>query len=434
MVKICDCIMGSGKTSAAISYMNQHTDRRFLYIAPYLDEALRIQESCKTSAFVLPSQKIPKHGFSKTNHILELIDSGRNVATTHQALMYFKPETFDILRDKGYSVIIDEEVSVLQEATNAKPGDLYVAQKMGFISEPNPGEYRLTDEGMSFLMEYNSSFRSLFRTMLSRPAICIHSGREQSGLWCWRFPADLFIKAQEVIVLTYMFEGSEMCAFLKMNGIEYKYIGVHKSDDGSYEFADSVDYIPEYVGKLKDMIHIEQSEKLNSIGKRKTALSDNWYKAHEKDDVKVLQRHLYNYFRNRTGSSVDDRMCGTFGDHWGKIRGKGYWNSNVIFTQKSSNKYSNRTVLAYPVNIFANVSIKRYYDEHGGYFDEDQYALSTMIQWIWRSAIRNGKEIQLYLPSKRMRDMLTNWIDDASKTANQHSRLTEGANGVIRPN
>ena len=39
---ICDSIMGSGKTSAAINYINQHHDKRFIYITPYLDEDERI--------------------------------------------------------------------------------------------------------------------------------------------------------------------------------------------------------------------------------------------------------------------------------------------------------------------------------------------------------------------------------------------------------
>ena len=43
--------------------------------------------------------------------------------------------------------------------------------------------------------------------------------------------------------------------------------------------------------------------------------------------------------------------------------------------------------------------------------DEDQYALSIMVQWIWRSAIRDGDDIYIYLPSSRMRRILRDWID-----------------------
>lgn len=38
MIKVCDSIMGSGKTQAAISYINEHQDARFIYVAPYLAE------------------------------------------------------------------------------------------------------------------------------------------------------------------------------------------------------------------------------------------------------------------------------------------------------------------------------------------------------------------------------------------------------------
>ena len=50
--------------------------------------------------------------------------------------------------------------------------------------------------------------------------------------------------------------------------------------------------------------------------------------------------------------------------------------------------------------------------------DEDAYALSVMVQWIWRSAIRDGDEIYLYIPSSRMRTLLLDWIEKTSKGGN----------------
>ena len=47
--------------------------------------------------------------------------------------------------------------------------------------------------------------------------------------------------------------------------------------------------------------------------------------------------------------------------------------------------------------------------------DEDGFALSEMIQFIWRSAIRDGKEITLYVPSSRMRNLLLDWLEEISK-------------------
>ena len=36
-VLVCDAIMGAGKTSAAITYMNEHSNDLFVYITPFLD-------------------------------------------------------------------------------------------------------------------------------------------------------------------------------------------------------------------------------------------------------------------------------------------------------------------------------------------------------------------------------------------------------------
>ena len=57
---------------------------------------------------------------------------------------------------------------------------------------------------------------------------------------------------------------------------------------------------------------------------------------------------------------------------------------------------------------------KNFFLQHGIAVDEDGYALSEMLQFIWRSAIRDGKEIWIYVPSIRMRGLLERWIDEKS--------------------
>jgi hypothetical protein len=43
--------------------------------------------------------------------------------------------------------------------------------------------------------------------------------------------------------------------------------------------------------------------------------------------------------------------------------------------------------------------------------DDDQFALSQLVQWVWRSRIREDQPINLYLPSDRMRRLFTEWLD-----------------------
>ena len=62
-----------------------------------------------------------------------------------------------------------------------------------------------------------------------------------------------------------------------------------------------------------------------------------------------------------------------------------------------------------------NPLIKKFFQQHGVEVDEDGFALSEMLQFIWRSAIREGNEIWIYIPSIRMRTLLTDWIEENSK-------------------
>lgn len=54
---------------------------------------------------------------------------------------------------------------------------------------------------------------------------------------------------------------------------------------------------------------------------------------------------------------------------------------------------------------------------------EDIFALSEMVQWVWRSAIREGNPINIYVPSSRMRDLLERWLEDEFETV-----VTEATN------
>ena len=94
------------------------------------------------------------------------------------------------------------------------------------------------------------------------------------------------------------------------------------------------------------------------------------------------------------------------------LTGKGYTNGFLSYNIRATNEYRKRTCLAYCVNVFFNPFMKNYFLAYGVEVQEDVYALSEMIQWIWRSAIRDGEEIWVYIPSNRMRSLLENWLDD----------------------
>lgn len=67
------------------------------------------------------------------------------------------------------------------------------------------------------------------------------------------------------------------------------------------------------------------------------------------------------------------------------------------------------------VGRYANPFTKRFFEKMGFNIDQNKIALSEMLQWIWRSRIRDNKEIVVYIPSKRMRNLLKGWIEEVSK-------------------
>lgn len=79
MIQVCDAIMGTGKSSAAITYMNEHRNEKFIYITPYLEEAERIKNGCKDMHFIEPSDKLKQYEFKKGVHTAALIKQGKNM-------------------------------------------------------------------------------------------------------------------------------------------------------------------------------------------------------------------------------------------------------------------------------------------------------------------------------------------------------------------
>ena len=410
MIKVCDAVMGTGKSSAAITYINEHPEKKFIYITPYLEEAKRIKDACPNAHFVEPSNADDEYDHKKLVHSAALIHKGFNITSTHQA---FKGYTHDMLTDvrrNGYTLIIDESVDVLEQF-NVNPDDLQMVIDAGYIKEDN-GAFSIIKDDYK-----GNAFRDLFNMLKSRELVRIK--RRSDSLFYWVLPPELVMAFDDVFILTYLFEGQSIHHFLEIYNIQYEFIGIDHTD-GVFRFCDGPGYTPEYVSNLRNMIHILDNDKLNSIGDGTYSLSMNWFKTPE--NVEKLKKNMYNCFRNVWGDcAADKRMWGAYSDAEYKLRGKGYSNAFIVFNQRAVNGYRDKNHLIYPINIFMNVEEKKFYAMHGVDVDEDLYALSIMIQWIWRSEIRDGSEIYIYVPSKRMRTLLINWIDSVSKGGSENA-------------
>jgi hypothetical protein len=164
--------------------------------------------------------------------------------------------------------------------------------------------------------------------------------------------------------------------------------------------------------KIKTRINI-LDDKINTIGDDEFALSSSWYtKEKNKLLITQLKNNTYNYFSHKINGKSKDNMWTTFKKQKANLSGKGYQRGFVSLTARATNDYADKYNLAYLSNIFFNPLVKQFFVDRNVKVNEDLYALSEMIQWIWRSRIRkdNDEIINLYIPSSRMRRLLNNWL------------------------
>ena len=85
-------------------------------------------------------------------------------------------------------------------------------------------------------------------------------------------------------------------------------------------------------------------------------------------------------------------------------------NAFVKCNCRATNAYRDCWALAYLINVYVHPYVLRWFERQGVKIDQEAYALEQMVQWIWRSAIRDRKKVKLYIPSSRMRRLLKQWL------------------------
>lgn len=207
--------------------------------------------------------------------------------------------------------------------------------------------------------------------------------------------------------------------------LPYKYVYVEGDSIENYRFTDTP--INEHKHNYHELINICENEKLNMIGDTYSDLSKSWYNRN-KDNVaiKKLKNNIYNFFLNICNTSSNLNLWTTFKEFKPILQGKGYSKGYLSHNARATNDFKNRISVAYPINKFMNPYVKNFFVNNNVSVDEDGFATSEMLQFIWRSAIRDNKPISLYIPSVRMRTLLKKWIADNSKNdKNQNEIITE---------
>jgi hypothetical protein len=404
-IKVVDDSMGSFKSSSAIKMMHESRDKSWVVVTPYLDEIDIFKNPIDPKynrEFLNLSKTIKFHdptqiGWGKLQSLKELLIMKKSIATTHALFKYADEELIEIIKANDYTLVLDEVMEIIQPI-NLKKRDIERLIDDGIISISEIGVVSY-NEGA----EYYSRYEDIISTIKTGRVV---STGESFLLWC--FPIDVLKAFSNIYVLTYMFEHSLMKAYLDTFGTEYEYLSVDKE---SYSFKE---YREPDISKYKDKVEIIDINSLNNIGNSKYALSFNWYGSPKNRSlVKILKTNLYNYYRYTMKCKSSDFLWTTFKDSRKNLQSNGYRSDKTFCpcNARATNIYANKTVAAYMVNRFVNPMLVKWFKFKGVSIDQDMYALSELVQWIFRSSIRKNNKITLYIPSKRMRELLINWLN-----------------------
>ena len=418
-ITVVDAICGSGKTEFCIQYMNKYgrlsdnNSKLFIYVTPYLSEIERIKKNCPDLDFYDPINK----GDGKLGSLKKLIAAGENIATTHTLFTSIDGEVLELLKGAGYTLILDEVLNVINEYPISK-SDMKLLLKGDLCS--------IKDN----VLKWNDScYTGKFQELKIMSDIGnIHYYR--NSFLFWTITPDSFKVFDEVFVLTYLFDGQIQRYFYDLHDITYNMKSIIK-ENGIYKL---VPYDKRYDNrdKLKDKLEIYEDSgksKLNTNYTKRvnnTTLSSTSLKNMSNENYNRLKKNVDTFFRNNCKATTKDVFWTTLSVAAPKIKGRyntfklsktsknTYDKSKCNFVShnaRATNDYGQRKYCAYIYNRFMHPIERAFFEDNNVRVNEDLLALSDLIQWIFRGAIRNDISMKIYIPSIRMRELLYKFLN-----------------------
>lgn len=392
-ITVVDSIMGSGKTEWSIQHINDNCLDNFLYITPFLTEVERILKKTDRN-FKQPINK----GDGKLSSINELLACQYDIASTHELFKHLDEESRANIKAGHYTLILDEVLNVIVPYDDVKKDDMRLLQDSGVVTIDDEGYIIWNKDKLDYDTKYNEI------KLLADNKSLLYVNQK---LLLWKYPPEIFSLFDKVYILTYLFEASILKNYFDLYNIKYELKSIRKTED-EYNI---VDYFVPDTSVYIDKINILQGKLNENIYQKQNGLSVTWFNSKiNQEKIAQLGRNVKNYFGNILQAKSETIMWTTFKDYKPKLKGKGYSNQFVSCNCRSTNDYIDCYNLAYCVNIYLHPAVTQFFKQRNVYIDEELYALSEMIQWIWRSRIRKGENINIYIPSARMRNLLDTWL------------------------
>jgi len=446
--RIIDSPMGIGKSATIIDVIRFHNigfdpePRRFIVFVP----TIRERDERYKCELDLKSPETPPYNKS----ILELIRNGENIVTTHALWSIFNDETLQALKQSKfkYIAIFDEVPPLFRDVVGAGPrldepagsvrfgpADIKLMQQADMIRvkngviEFNPGcDYAKTDA------DYK-----VFNAVKKLSYSCtLYPYGEKDG----RFTSiiafarrDLFSCFRECWFFSYLTYDSMLHKYCVMNRIGmdfYQIVDQRMIRNPGGRFMET------YPEGIENLVILDD-RRFNMEG----SLSKQWYSRASRDSSRAGLKQLKRKFRNAYdfmkahGVRTNTFMFTTFNAYKELLRSDGtHYPSLRRFlpcNTKATNDYSHCTGVAYLCNRFFDVTCVNFLAQRAKAennqelnFNNDNYALSELVQFIWRSNVRvkdSHRPVYVWIPDRRMRTLLQDFRERALKSREKRKHL-----------
>lgn len=367
---------------------------------------------------------------TKSADLLRLLSEGRNVVLSHELFKLLNDTAIDRIKEFDYTLFLDEEIEVV-ELSDITQDDLKILKEQHLIEiEPTSKRVKWLDS------QYHGDFERTKREIQQKALY-----EAEQNIILWQLPPGIFEAFHQVYIMTFLFRGSMLCLYFQKYGMSFQYLHVEKDSQEKYYFSQGYEEVLElekvrikslldvYEGRLNTN-YLPESKKKRDI-QEYSGLSSSWHQNRKnKKYINVLNRNAVNYIQNYRHAPKNTVMWTTFKPAANKYENRRMkancrWSGRISCSEctrpcgvnfvscnaRATNRYADRTTLIYLCNIFPVPPVLQYLSQGTtAEFDADSYALAQLMQWVWRSAIRNDEAVSLYLPSARMRSLLLDWL------------------------
>ena len=399
-VTIRDYPCGSGKTTSMIEGFR--SDRKYLVIVPLLTEVDRVVEWSKSTPFQQPHAN-DNDASTKTESLESMVLQGQNIAATHSLFERLVPlARRGLLSD--YDIIIDEVPEVVRSVSSKSKvsiEEFYL--NTGYMTvDTKTGQVKPTGKWWSMRDDVDDTLSTTILTYANTGCLYLLEGH----LFIWAMPKELLTAGRATTILTYKSEGSVLSSYLKKLDVP-----VEVANDNQCEDA--------FRRKAAELITIKDIPALSRLSLSHSGQLAGMSKSN-------YCRSVVNALKNLRGRQLkdvpaDNILITCAKDGWYKkgnadVAGpfasgsKLFQGANwVAKITRGTNDYAHCSHLVYLYDQHMNPYVARWLEDNSRAFD-DAYALTELIQWVWRSRVRKGQPITLYLPNPRMRRLMAEWL------------------------